>query len=70
MEASNGRLCEERLNKHRFSSLCVPRRTIEAWRTDYNTMHPHGSPGGMALAKFTRCPRQGHENTEANSSPA
>jgi len=43
---------------------------IEAWRTDYNTVRPHSSLGGMAPAKFTNCPSHGHEDTEANLSAA
>ncbi|GAN15672.1 transposase (plasmid) [Sphingomonas paucimobilis] len=43
------------------------RRIIEAWRTDYNTVRPHSSLGGMAPAEFTNRPRHGHEDTEARA---
>jgi len=56
-------------NEHLFPSLAA-RRIIEAWRTDYNTVRPHSSPGGMALAEFTSCPCHGHEDTKANLSAA
>jgi putative transposase len=46
------------------------RRIIEAWRTDYNTVRPHSSLGGMAPAEFTNRPSHGHEETEANLSAA
>jgi putative transposase len=53
-----------------FPSLAAARRIIEAWRTDYNTVRPHSSLGGMAPAEFTNRPRQGHMETEANLSAA
>ena len=70
MELFNGRLRDECLNEHLFLSLAVARRIIEAWRTDYNTVRPHGSLGGMAPADFTNRSRHGHEETEANLSAA
>ena len=35
------------------------------WRTDYNTVRPHSSLGGLAPAEFTNRPSQGHMDTEA-----
>jgi transposase InsO family protein len=70
VESFNGRLRDECLNEHLFPSLAAARRIIEAWRTDYNTVRPHSSLGGMAPAEFTNRPRQGHEDTEANLSAA
>jgi putative transposase len=70
MELFNGRLRDECLNEHLFLSLAVARRIIEAWRTDYNTVRPHSSLGGMAPAECTRRPRHGHEETEAYLSAA
>ena len=46
------------------------RRIIEAWRTDYSTVRPHSSLGGMASAEFTNRPSHGYEETEANLSAA
>ncbi|RSV34863.1 transposase, partial [Sphingomonas sp. ABOLE] len=60
----------ERLNEHLFPSLAAARRIIEAWRTDYNTVRPHSSLGGLAPAEFTSRHRQGHRDTEANLSAA
>ena len=70
VESFNGRLRDECLNEHLFLSLAVARRIIEAWRTDYNTVRPHSSLGGLAPAEFTDRPRQGHMDTEAKLSAA
>ena len=43
MESFNGKLRDECLNEHVFSSLAQARRVIEAWRIDYNTERPHSS---------------------------
>jgi len=48
----------------------MARRIIEAWRTDYNTVRPHSSLGGLAPAEFTDRPRQGDKDTEAKLSAA
>jgi putative transposase len=52
VESFNGRLRDECLNEHLFPSLAAARRIIEARRTDYNTVRPHSSPGGLAPAEF------------------
>jgi len=43
MESFNGRFRDECLNSHWFTSLEDARRTIEAWRIDYNQQRPHSS---------------------------
>ncbi len=43
MESFNGKLRDECLNEHVFSSLAEARRIIEAWRVDYNEVRPHSS---------------------------
>jgi putative transposase len=43
MESFNGRFRDECLNSHWFTSLKDARRTIEAWRIDYNQQRPHSS---------------------------
>ncbi len=70
VESFNGRLRDECLNEHLFPSLAAARRIIEAWRTDYNTVRPHSSLGGLAPAEFTNRPRQGHMENDANLSAA
>ena len=41
MESFNGKLRDECLNEHVFSSLAQARRIIEAWRIDYNRASQH-----------------------------
>jgi transposase InsO family protein len=43
VESFNGRLRDECLNEHMFSSLSQARQLIEAWRDDYNHKRPHTS---------------------------
>ena len=45
MESFNGRFRDECLNSHWFTSREDARRTIEAWRIDYNRERPHSSLG-------------------------
>lgn len=52
VESFNGRLRDECLNEHVFSSLAEARRIIENWRVDYNTLRPHTSLGGLAPSVF------------------
>lgn len=48
VESFNGRLRDECLNEHLFSSLREARALIEDWRIDYNTLRPHTALGGLA----------------------
>lgn len=60
VESFDGRLRDECLNEHLFPSLAAAKRIIEAWRTDYNTVHPHSSLGGLSPTEFTsRSPPKG-----------
>jgi transposase InsO family protein len=52
MERFNGRLRDECLNEHVFSSLAAARRIIEAWRIDYNTVRPHSALAGRTPDQF------------------
>ena len=70
VESFNGRLRDECLNEHLFPSMATARRIIEAWRTDYYTVRPHSSLGGLAPAEFTNRPRQGHMDDAAKLSAA
>ena len=45
VESFNGRMRDECLNEHVFTSLADARRIVEAWRIDYNTVRPHSSLG-------------------------
>jgi putative transposase len=44
----NGRLRDECLDQHWFTSLADARRTVEAWRVDYNQERPHSALGYQA----------------------
>jgi hypothetical protein len=56
VERFNGRFSDECLNEHRFGSLAVARRIIEAWRSDYNTARPHTSLNALTPAAFATRP--------------
>jgi putative transposase len=60
IESFNGRLRDECLNEHLFSSLPEARRIIETWRIDYNTKRPHTSLNGLTPTEFAARPNQGH----------
>lgn len=59
-ESFIGRLRDECLNEHLFSSLKDARRILEAWRIDYNTQRPHSSLQGLTPIEFANRPTQGH----------
>jgi putative transposase len=52
VESFNGKLRHECLNGHWFSTLDDARRTIEAWRLDYNEVRPHSSLNNLTPAEF------------------
>jgi putative transposase len=52
IESFNGRFRDECLNASWFISLEDARRTIEAWRDDYNHNRPHRSLKGMTPAEY------------------
>jgi putative transposase len=52
IESFNGKFRDECLNQNWFVSLEEARRTIEAWRVDYNTVRPHSSLGYRTPAEF------------------
>jgi len=54
IESFNGRLRDECLNGHVFTSLEDAREKIEIWRVDYNRHRPHGSLGRMTPEEFAR----------------
>lgn len=54
VERFNGRLRDECLNEHLFTSLSEARSLIETWRVDYNTCRPHTSLGGLAPAIYAQ----------------
>lgn len=54
IESFNGRFRDECLNEHWFVSLADARRTIEAWRLDYNRQRPHSALGYQTPDEFGR----------------
>lgn len=52
IESSNGRLRDECLNAHQFTSLTEAQHIIEAWRLDYNQRCPHSSLGHLTPNEF------------------
>ena len=52
IESFNGKFRDERLNESWFTTLADARRTIEAWRQDYNTQRPHSSLGYRTPDEF------------------
>lgn len=51
-ESFNGRLRDECLNEHWFTSLSHARALISQWRDEYNHERPHSSIGNLAPAVF------------------
>lgn len=54
VESFNGRLRDECLNEHWFTSLPHARALIEAWRREYNEERPKKSLGGLTPAQYAK----------------
>jgi putative transposase len=54
VESFNGKFRDTCLNAHWFVDLEDARRTIEAWRVDYNEVRPHSSLGRRPPAVYAR----------------
>lgn len=52
VESFIGRLRDECLNEHLFTSYAHARRIINAWRIDYNHQRPHSSLDGLTPMEF------------------
>ncbi len=52
VESLHGRLRDECLDRHWFLDLGDARRTVEAWRLDYNHVRPHSALGYRPPAEF------------------
>lgn len=63
IESFNGRLRDECLNVHQFTSLAEAQLIIEAWRVDYNERRPHSSLGHLTPNEFATI-RQATRATE------
>ena len=53
VESFIGRLRDECLNEHLFTSYRQARQIIEQWRADYNQTRPHSSLQGLSPNAFT-----------------
>ena len=54
VESFNGRLRDECLNEHWFTSLLHARTTIETWRREYNEERPKKALGGLTPSAYAR----------------
>jgi putative transposase len=54
IESFNGRLRDECLNVHQFTSIADAKEKIEAWRVDYNQRRPHGSLGHLTPNEYAQ----------------
>ncbi len=54
IESFNGRLRDECLNEHWFTSLAHAQAVIEAWRCEYNEERPKKGLGGLTPAAYAR----------------
>lgn len=54
IESFNGRLRDECLNEHWFTSLEHARTVIEEWRCEYNEERPKKSLGGLTPSQYAR----------------
>lgn len=52
IESLNGRFREECLDRNLFENLDCARLFIHAWKTEYETVRPHSSLGGISPKKF------------------
>jgi putative transposase len=52
IESFNGRLREECLNQHYFTSREDAQEKLEAWRVEYNERRPHSALGYLAPKEF------------------
>jgi putative transposase len=54
IESFNGRLRDECLNVHQFTSIEDAKAKIEAWRVDYNQRRPHSSLGHLTPNEYAQ----------------
>ena len=66
IESFNGRLRDECLNVHQFTSLAEAKAIIATWRVDYNQRRPHSLLGHLTLNEFVR---QRQEDRDLEGAP-
>jgi putative transposase len=52
IESFNGRLRDECLNVHEFTSMEQARTVLQSWQDDYNHRRPHGSLGNLTPSEY------------------
>ena len=67
VESFNGRLRDECLNEHLFSSYRHAREIINRWRNDYNSNRPHTSLDGLTPLEFVAKVNHDQNQNRANS---
>jgi putative transposase len=66
VESFNGRLRDECLNEHIFTSYRNAQHIIETWRNDYNHNRPHTSLNGLTPIEFANRSETGQNLNRAN----
>ena len=69
IESFNSRLRDECLNEHVFLTLAEARRTIAAWRHDYNHSRPHSSLGALTPVEFAMLKGQQQQPPQEGEKP-
>ena len=54
IESFNGKLRDECLNQHLFTTIKDAKEKLEAWRKDYNQNRPHSALGNLTPAEYER----------------
>ena len=66
VESFNGRLRDECLNEHLFTSYRHARETISHWRLDYNLSRPHTSLDGLTPTEYATRAKSAQNMNRAN----
>lgn len=66
VESFNGRLRDECLNEHIFTSYRNAQHIIETWRNDYNQNRPHTSLNGLTPNEFAKRSNMDHNMNRPN----
>jgi putative transposase len=66
VESFNGRLRDECLNEHIFTSYRNAQHIIETWRIDYNQNRPHTSLNGLTPNEFANRSNMDHNMNRPN----
>jgi len=66
VESFNGKLRDECLNEHLFTSYRHAHDLINQWRNDYNQHRPHSSLKGLTPHEFLNRSQQDHQLSSTN----